>query len=119
MPHGITQCYLPPGRGDIPALTDGVPNRQTDRQTQRYAERVRDICNDSPQSKHCTNTFHNYAERFTYNLSRQSYNKLYIKIIPPKLRSTYGGRLIYKISYEGREAFLGYDSLARSHDRLR
>ena len=21
MPHGITQCYLPPGRGDIPPLT--------------------------------------------------------------------------------------------------
>ena len=21
IPHGITQCYLPPGRGDIPALT--------------------------------------------------------------------------------------------------
>ena len=21
MPHGITQCYLPPGTGDIPALT--------------------------------------------------------------------------------------------------
>jgi len=21
MPHGITQCYLPPGRGEIPALT--------------------------------------------------------------------------------------------------
>jgi len=21
MPHGITQCYLPPGRGDIPAVT--------------------------------------------------------------------------------------------------
>jgi len=21
MPHGITQCYLPPDRGDIPALT--------------------------------------------------------------------------------------------------
>ena len=21
MPHGITQCYLPPSRGDIPALT--------------------------------------------------------------------------------------------------
>jgi len=20
MPHGITQCFLPPGRGDIPAL---------------------------------------------------------------------------------------------------
>jgi len=23
MPHGITQCYLPPGRGDISALTPG------------------------------------------------------------------------------------------------
>jgi len=22
MAHGITQCYLPPGRGDIPALDD-------------------------------------------------------------------------------------------------
>ena len=21
MPHGITQCYMPPGRDDIPALT--------------------------------------------------------------------------------------------------
>jgi len=21
MPHGITQCYLPPGSGDIPALS--------------------------------------------------------------------------------------------------
>ena len=21
MPHGITQCYLPPSRGDIPVLT--------------------------------------------------------------------------------------------------
>ena len=21
MPHGITQCYMPPGRGDIPAIT--------------------------------------------------------------------------------------------------
>jgi len=24
MPHEITQCYLPPGRGDIPALTPAV-----------------------------------------------------------------------------------------------
>ena len=24
MPHGITQCYLPPGRRDIPALTPAV-----------------------------------------------------------------------------------------------
>jgi len=31
----------------------------------------------------------------------------------PKLRSTYDGRLIYKTSYEGREAFLRYDSLAK------
>ena len=23
MPHGIAQCYLPPGRGDIPALAPG------------------------------------------------------------------------------------------------
>ena len=22
MPYGITQCYLPPGRGDVPALID-------------------------------------------------------------------------------------------------
>jgi len=21
VPHGITQCYLPPGKGDIPAIT--------------------------------------------------------------------------------------------------
>jgi len=24
MPHGITQCYLPPGRGDIPALSSNA-----------------------------------------------------------------------------------------------
>jgi len=24
MPHGITQCYLPPGRGDLPAFTPAV-----------------------------------------------------------------------------------------------
>jgi len=24
MPYGITQCYLPPGRGDIPALLSCV-----------------------------------------------------------------------------------------------
>ena len=30
-----------------------------------------------------------------------------------KLRSTYDGRLIYKTSYEGRKAFLMYDSLAK------
>jgi len=32
--------------------------------------------------------------------------------IMPKLRSTYDGRLIYKTSYEGSNAFLRYDSLA-------
>ena len=31
----------------------------------------------------------------------------------PKLRLTYDGRLIYETSYEGRKAFLGYDSLAK------
>ena len=43
------------------------------------------------------------------NILRQSYDYL---TIMPKLRSTYDGRLIYKSSYEGRKAFLGYDSLA-------
>jgi len=33
--------------------------------------------------------------------------------IMPQLRSTYDGRLIYKTSYEERNAFLGYDSLAK------
>ena len=28
MPHGITQCYLPPGRGDIPALTPAEAGTQ-------------------------------------------------------------------------------------------
>jgi len=33
--------------------------------------------------------------------------------IMPKLRSTYDTRLIYKTTYEGRSAFLRYDSLAK------
>ena len=45
------------------------------------------------------------------NILRQSYDYL---TIMPKLQSTYDGRLIYKTSHEEREAFLGYDSLARS-----
>jgi len=44
------------------------------------------------------------------NILRQSYNCL---TTMPKLRSTYYGRLIYKIYYEGREAFLRYDLLAK------
>ena len=44
------------------------------------------------------------------NTLRQSYDYL---TIMPKLRSTYDERLIYKTSYEGREAFLRYDSLAK------
>ena len=28
MPHGITQCYLPPGRGDIPAFTSAEAGTQ-------------------------------------------------------------------------------------------
>jgi len=44
------------------------------------------------------------------NILRQSYD--YLTILP-KLRSTYDGRLIYKTSYEGRKAFLRYDSLAK------
>jgi len=41
------------------------------------------------------------------NVLRQSYDYL---TIMPKVRSTYEGRLIYKTSYEGRKAFLRYDS---------
>jgi len=29
VPHGITQCYLPPGRGDIPALTPAEAGTRT------------------------------------------------------------------------------------------
>jgi len=46
-----------------------------------------------------------------FNILRQSYDYL---TIMPKLRSTYDRRLIYKTSYEGRKAFLGCNSLARS-----
>ena len=45
------------------------------------------------------------------NILRQSYDYL---TIMPMLRSTYDGRSIYKTSYEGRKAFLRYDSLAKS-----
>jgi len=45
------------------------------------------------------------------NILRQSYDYL---TTMPKLRWTYDGRLIYKTSYEGPEAFLRYDSLAKS-----
>ena len=45
------------------------------------------------------------------NILRQSYDYL---TIMPKLRLTYDRRLIHKTSYEGRKAFLGYNSLAKS-----
>jgi len=45
------------------------------------------------------------------NILRQSYDYL-TKM--PKLRSTYDGRLIFKTFYEGRKAFLRYNSLAKS-----
>jgi len=44
------------------------------------------------------------------NILRQSYDMT----IMPKLRLTYEGHLMYKTSYKGRNAFLGYDSLAKS-----
>jgi len=44
------------------------------------------------------------------NILRQSYD--YVTIMP-KLRSTYGGRLIYKTFYKEHEAFLRYSSLAK------
>jgi len=43
-------------------------------------------------------------------IDKISYDNL---TIMPKLRSTYDGRLIYKTSDEGCEAFLRYDSLAK------
>jgi len=45
------------------------------------------------------------------NILRQFYDYL---TIMPKLRSTYDGHVIYKTSYEGRKAFLRYDSPAIS-----
>jgi len=36
MPHGITQCYLPPGRGDIPALEDRTCSSQDMVATDKY-----------------------------------------------------------------------------------
>ena len=47
------------------------------------------------------------------NILRQSYDYL---MITPKLRSTYSRRLIHKTSYEGRKAFLRYNSLAKSSE---
>jgi len=44
------------------------------------------------------------------NILRKSYNYF---TITPKLRSTYNECLIYWTSYEGRKAFLRYDSLAK------
>jgi len=51
-----------------------------------------------------------YLEPDLQNILRQSYDCL---AIMPKLRLTYDGRLIYETSYEGRKAFLRYDSLAK------
>ena len=31
MPYGITQCYLPPGSGDIPALTGYIESADQSR----------------------------------------------------------------------------------------
>jgi len=45
------------------------------------------------------------------NILRQSYDHL---TTMPKLQWTYDGRLAYKASYEGHEAFLRYSSLAES-----
>ena len=49
------------------------------------------------------------------NILRQSYD--YLTIIP-KWRSTYDRRLLHKTSYEGRKAFLWYNSLAKSSEIL-
>ena len=49
-----------------------------------------------------------------YKISYDNLTIDYLAIMPKlRLRSTYDGRLIYKSSYEGRKAFLAYDSLAK------
>jgi len=50
------------------------------------------------------------------NILWQSYDCF---TIMPKLRLTYYGRLIYKISYKGHKAFLRYSSHTKSQERLR
>jgi len=40
MPHGITQCYLPPGTGDIPALTPAEAGTRV----VRYVELKSHVC---------------------------------------------------------------------------
>jgi len=47
MPHGITQCYLPPGRGDIPALTQaeaGTRLSDPDQPTNQPTHQFQSIC---------------------------------------------------------------------------
>ena len=53
--------------------------------------------------------FYRPGARFTIT----SYDS-HLAIVPPKLRSTYDVRLIYKTSNERRKAFLMYDLLAKS-----
>jgi len=57
-----------------------------------------------------TNTVENQGPDLQ-NILRQSYDYL---TMMPKLRSTYDGRLICRTFYKEREAFLRYDSLAKS-----
>ena len=62
------------------------------------------------------------AANSAFELHRRSqiYNISYDNLtIMPKLQSTYDGRLIYKTSHKESKAFLWYDSLAKSQDRLR
>ena len=40
MLHGITQCYLPPGRGDIPAITPSEAEYQLEAGTRHWFGRV-------------------------------------------------------------------------------
>ena len=51
MPHGITQCYLPPGRGDIPALTSAEAGTRLSDPEERICSEVRGIHAVSPEEK--------------------------------------------------------------------
>ena len=48
------------------------------------------------------------------SMGHGSVGQIDCRVIMPKLRSTYDGRLVYQVSYEERKAFLGYDLLAKS-----
>ena len=98
--HGLTPCH--------------AATSQRHRTTQAYSGFLSLFCMGSPVPP----VYWPYARirlckprLDLQNILRQSYDYL---TIMAKLRPTYEWRLIYRTSYEGRKAFLGYSSLAKS-----